>query len=158
MNRACFTKNTNLHEQNQHASSIRPLKNNFVRMKSTYYLITFFFVLFSFNSYAQNNAITITNLANGQEVSGSFIVKLDTVNITDYRIASYYMDNKFISNVNEAPFTFEFDSRDFENGKHELSVKVLLKNGIVEIDKVKININNAQPAYNLVVKNIKRYA
>jgi hypothetical protein len=33
MNRACFTKNTNLHEQNQHASSIRPLKNNFVRMK-----------------------------------------------------------------------------------------------------------------------------
>ena len=33
MNRACFTKNTNLHEQNQHASSIRPLKNNLVRMK-----------------------------------------------------------------------------------------------------------------------------
>jgi hypothetical protein len=50
MNRACFTKNTtelasstklNLHEQNQHASSpagagqaIRPLNNNFVRMKN----------------------------------------------------------------------------------------------------------------------------
>jgi hypothetical protein len=38
MNRACFTKNTNLHEQNQHASSIRPLKNNFVRMKKVIYL------------------------------------------------------------------------------------------------------------------------
>ena len=34
MNRACFSKIGNLHEQNQHASSIRPLKNNFVRMKS----------------------------------------------------------------------------------------------------------------------------
>ena len=41
MNRACFSKNANLHEQNQHASSpamagqaIRPLKNNFVRMKN----------------------------------------------------------------------------------------------------------------------------
>jgi len=35
MNRACFTKNINLHEQNQHASSIRPLENNFVRMKKS---------------------------------------------------------------------------------------------------------------------------
>jgi hypothetical protein len=33
MNRACLDQNTNLHEQNQHASSIRPLKINFVRMK-----------------------------------------------------------------------------------------------------------------------------
>ena len=42
MNRACLAKNTtelasssklNLHEQKQHASSIRPIKNNFVRMK-----------------------------------------------------------------------------------------------------------------------------
>ncbi|MCX6325135.1 MAG: amidohydrolase family protein, partial [Bacteroidia bacterium] len=33
MNRACLTKNANLHEQNQHASSIRPFKNNFVRIK-----------------------------------------------------------------------------------------------------------------------------
>jgi uncharacterized protein (TIGR02145 family) len=33
MNRACFFSNTNLHEQNQHASSIRPIKNNFVLMK-----------------------------------------------------------------------------------------------------------------------------
>ena len=40
MNRACLAKDTNLHEQEQHASSlptlqrdIRPIKNNFVRMK-----------------------------------------------------------------------------------------------------------------------------
>jgi hypothetical protein len=33
MNRACFSENANLHEQNQLASYIRPLKNNFVRMK-----------------------------------------------------------------------------------------------------------------------------
>jgi hypothetical protein len=33
MNRACLAKNANLHEQKQHASSIRPIKNNFVRMK-----------------------------------------------------------------------------------------------------------------------------
>jgi hypothetical protein len=45
MNQACFFQNTTkrkrlhecnnlyLHEQNQYAGSIRPLKNNFVRMK-----------------------------------------------------------------------------------------------------------------------------
>jgi hypothetical protein len=34
MNRARLTKNTQLHEQKRHASSIRPMKNNFVRMKT----------------------------------------------------------------------------------------------------------------------------
>ena len=33
MNRACFIQNTTLHVHNQHASCIRPLNNNFVRMK-----------------------------------------------------------------------------------------------------------------------------
>ena len=33
MNRACLGINKNLHEQNLNASSIRPIKNNFVRMK-----------------------------------------------------------------------------------------------------------------------------
>ncbi len=33
MNRACFTQNANLQEQNQRVSCIRPIKSNFVRMK-----------------------------------------------------------------------------------------------------------------------------
>jgi uncharacterized protein (TIGR02231 family) len=68
MNRACFTKNTtelasstklNLHEQNQHASSpagagqaIRPLKNNFVRMKKVF-AISIFIISALFNLTAQ---------------------------------------------------------------------------------------------------------
>jgi beta-glucosidase len=36
MNRACFTKNANMYDQNQHASSIRPLKINFERMKDSF--------------------------------------------------------------------------------------------------------------------------
>jgi uncharacterized protein (TIGR02145 family) len=52
MNRACLTKNTNLHEQKQHASSpasagqaIRPIKNNFVRMKKQFNLQLIFSVV-----------------------------------------------------------------------------------------------------------------
>ena len=55
MNRACFSKNANLHEQNQHASSpamagqaIRLLKNNFVRMKRIVALLfSVFFIIHS---------------------------------------------------------------------------------------------------------------
>jgi len=39
MNRACLAKSINLHEQNQHASSIRPIKNNFVLLKTIINLI-----------------------------------------------------------------------------------------------------------------------
>ena len=68
MNRACSTKDTtelasstklNLHEQNQHASSIRPIKNNFVRMKK--YL--FSFLLFSLATAGFCTTWTITNSA-----------------------------------------------------------------------------------------------
>jgi len=66
MNRACFSKNTtkrkrsperselNLHEQNRYASCIRPLKNNFVRMKITY-LIFFAICLFLVNCQSRND-------------------------------------------------------------------------------------------------------
>jgi len=38
MNKACFSKNTSLHEQKQHASCIRPFENNFVQMKISTYM------------------------------------------------------------------------------------------------------------------------
>ena len=48
MNRACLTKNATLHIQNQHASSIRPIKNNFVRMKNSISYLISFLLLFAF--------------------------------------------------------------------------------------------------------------
>lgn len=58
MNRACFHENTNLHEQNKHASCIRPLKINFVRMKSKLFIFIFL----------------IPVLLNGQEVLNEYII------------------------------------------------------------------------------------
>jgi hypothetical protein len=53
MNRACLIKNRNLHVQNQHASSIRPIKNNYVRMKNVN--VIFAGVLFFFLSIGANS-------------------------------------------------------------------------------------------------------
>jgi len=47
MNRACLTKNTNLHVQNQHASSIRPIKNNIIRMKAKFIILACIIAAFS---------------------------------------------------------------------------------------------------------------
>ena len=64
MNRACLTKNRNLHEQNQHASSpaeagqvIRPIKNNFVRMKKSL-LIALLFVLTVSFTFSKDYKVT----------------------------------------------------------------------------------------------------
>jgi len=123
----------------------------------TFYLTLFLVVIFSFNAFSQNE-LKIVNITENQEVAGSFIVKLDTLSIKNYRFVSYYMDDKFISNIYDSPFTFEFDTRDFENGKHEFSIKALNVDGIVIIDKVEIKINNKKPAYNFIIKDVKRFA
>jgi len=88
-------------------------------MKTTYYLIILLSVLFSFNAISQNE-LKINNIIKNQEVSGNLVVTLDTTNIKDYRFASYYMGDKFISTVYDSPFTIQFDTRDFENGNHQL--------------------------------------
>jgi starch-binding outer membrane protein, SusD/RagB family len=68
MNRACFSQNTILHEQNQHASCIRPIKNNFIRMKLSIRSIIVLIVslqLFSCKDFLEVETVgkvTITNL------------------------------------------------------------------------------------------------
>jgi len=125
-------------------------------MKAFYILTIVLSVLFS-SKVSSQDQLKINNITQNQEASGNLIVKLDTTNIKDYRFASYFMDDKFISNIYDPPFTFQFDTRDFENGKHEFSIKALHVDGIVNIDKVVIKINNNKPAFNLIVKDVKRF-
>ena len=61
MNRACLAKGTNLHEQKQHASSpayagqaIRPIKNNFVRMKRNFVFIIAVLITATLSSFDGN--------------------------------------------------------------------------------------------------------
>ena len=126
-------------------------------MNKVNYLLTLFPVLFSFTSFSQNE-LKINNITKNQEVSGNLVVKLDTVNIKDYRFASYYMDDKFLSTVYDKPFTLQFDTRDFENGNHTLFTKAFREDGIVDITKVEIKVSNVKPAYNLIVNNVRRFA
>jgi len=54
MNRACLAKNANVHEQKQHASSIRPIKNNFIRMNKGLLILTVVLIIPLVRLTAQN--------------------------------------------------------------------------------------------------------
>jgi K+-transporting ATPase KdpF subunit len=91
MNRACFFQNTtelasstqlNLHEQIQPASCIRPMKNNFVRMKA---LISNLFI-----GVVPITSINITDNTSGYAI-GAFIALL----ILGYLIYSLIKPEKF---------------------------------------------------------------
>ena len=126
-------------------------------MKKFNFLLIQVTVLFSFSAFSQNT-LKISNITENQEVSGNLVVKLDTTNIKDYRFISYYMGDKFLSTVYDSPFTIQFDTRDFENGKRQLSAKAFREDGIVDITNVEIKVSNKKPAFNLIVNNVRRFA
>lgn len=126
-------------------------------MKKSNFFVILFTGLFSFNAFSQSE-LNIVNITENQEVSGNLVVKLDTSTIKRYRIASYYVDDTFLSTIYDSPFTFQFDTRDFENGKHTLFIKASRVDGIVDIDQVEVKVNNTKPAFNLLVNNVRRFA
>lgn len=65
MNRACFYQNPNLHEQNKHASCIRPLKINCVRMKK--FLLISLLIISATLLNAQTKVDKLTALEQSQQ-------------------------------------------------------------------------------------------
>lgn len=127
-------------------------------MKPTSLFTTAFLcVFFSFTAFSQST-LKINNISKNQQVSGDLMIKLDTIKIKDYRFASYFVDDTFLSTVYSRPFTFQFDTRDFKNGKHTLHVKAFREDGIVDTDLIEINVSNAKPEINLIVNNVRRFA
>ena len=105
MNRACLIKNTNLHEKNQHASSlptvqagIRPIKNNFVRMKrNTLRIVSAFFLMIVVSCDEPETIVTNYVLPDG-----SILRKIEMRNL----------ENKFIMSSLKVPFDSTWTVRD----------------------------------------------
>jgi len=93
MNRACLTKNTNLHEQNQHASCIRPIKINFVRMKSkTFLMIAALFVLSFFSCSKDSSLMDQTSVDLADDNAVTDVAFEDVFNTVDN--ATIIMENQ----------------------------------------------------------------
>jgi hypothetical protein len=103
MNRACLTKNTNLHEQNQHASSIRPLKNNYVRMKKLILSsVALSAMLFLFNSCAKETKTEFTDEQKAtiqKEVKDQWDKQRSTIGQLNFDTWSEFVSNEFISGI-----------------------------------------------------------
>jgi len=71
MNRACLAKDVSLHEQKQHASSIRPIKNNFVRMKMTFTLILLALLVSTLSAQEKHDSTSVKKTKTGWNFGGA---------------------------------------------------------------------------------------
>jgi hypothetical protein len=124
-------------------------------MKTILFIIGAVLLLNPLSSFP-NQKLRIANISENQEVTGSVVVKLLADNLADYKKVSYCVDDHLIWNVYDAPFTIEFDSRDFENGVHELSVRGIHKSGLMHSDTVNIRIKNSMQDFNIVINNPRK--
>jgi TonB-linked SusC/RagA family outer membrane protein len=77
MNRACLAKCTNLHEKDQHASTIRPVKNNIVRMKKNEMTGTFYRMKQIRKLKLEGTMVALILLLNILTVQAGFFTKPD---------------------------------------------------------------------------------
>ncbi len=127
MNRACASQNANLHEQNQHASSIRPLKMNFVRMKSVLLLAAS--LLISASTYANsdsnetkkaNNSPSVTRIETGNALQIKGLV-VDQKNKETLAGAKVVVDGKKYYSDLDGNFTIA----GVKPGKYDLTVEMI---------------------------------
>lgn len=120
--------------------------------------IFIFLILFYLNlnkSYATPE-LKIDNISNKQKVSGSVMVKLKAENLSDFKKVSYCLNGQLLLNLYDAPFTMEWDSRDFENGTYELSIRGIHPNGVVLKDTKEVIIENPTQPFRIIIENPKK--
>ena len=120
MNRACLAKNTNLHEQKQHASSIRHIKNNFVRMKKTLLILLTYFIVLS--SSAQNNSWLVNT--NEKNINPSMIsanALLKQINGNIRLVLCKYDGNKLVQKNTFTDNTLKMPSSQWQSSIHQVN-------------------------------------
>ncbi len=125
-------------------------------MKSSIFIFLLSVFVLNFSSGQKRSTVSLVNLSNGQRVSGHVLVKLASGDLSTFRRVSYCLDDELISNIYDPPFTLDFDTRDFSNGEHTLSARVLTEGAIMALDTVNIIIKNENTGYNFIFQDPRR--
>lgn len=124
-------------------------------MKKIIFVLLILFIQTSFKTYAAAE-FKIANIKENQQVSGSVLVKLKADNLSDFKKISYCLNGRLLFNLYDEPFIMEWDSRDFENGTYELSVRGIHPSGIVLTDRKSIMIENPTQPFKIIIDNPKK--
>jgi hypothetical protein len=124
-------------------------------MKSIIISITLILCFSAGTKAGSDQPIMISNIRDGQELTGEVKVELAADDLQGYRWVTWCMDGNLVRNVYTAPFTLVFDSRDFKNGSHELSVRALSVAGPIHEHKMNVSISNASRPLNFIFENPK---
>lgn len=106
------------------------------KFRITFILLVFFLGLSTSLVNAQGESSWTINLRRnwgygaGSNIQGSMTLSLsgDLVSVTR---VEYFIDDQVLSDQNEAPFSFSFNTDNYEEGVHELHARVYTKNGEV---------------------------
>lgn len=106
------------------------------KSRITFILLVFFLGLSTSLVNAQGESSWTINLRRnwgygaGSNIQGSMTLSLsgDLVSITR---VEFFIDDQLLSDQNEAPFSFSFNTDNYEEGVHELHARVYTKNGEV---------------------------
>ena len=126
-------------------------------MKQVIPSIIVFLCLVTVNPGFSQSPVRISNIYQNQEIAGLVRVELSSKDLSAYRKVSWCMDGELVCNVYDPPFTAEIDTRDFSNGRHELSVRALRQDAPVDRAAVQLVINNGEIPLNFLVSAPRRY-
>jgi hypothetical protein len=79
----------------------------------------------------------------GAVVSGTTKIEVSVTSETEVKGVDYYVDENLLESVNEAPYSYDWDTTATENGAHSLSAKVRAKDRKDgELEAVSVTVKN----------------
>ena len=101
----------------------------------------------NFDAGPGSNDITIPNLqitipSGGQNLSERVSIPVTATDPSGIARIEYYIDNSLVGAATNAPFDWSLDTRNWNNGAHQLSVRAYDKAGNVSIAKYSVTFSN----------------
>jgi len=148
MNGACLAKNTNLHEQNQHASFIRHFNNNFVRMKRKLFLNLCLLTLFVFPVFGHGDKIGgHSKISDGSKENFGLFEDDKLIDITLRFDLTSYFRTKPKEEYLKANITFHLSETDSINSDIRLKTRGVFRNRYCHFAPIELNFKKADFGY-----------
>ena len=100
-------------------------------------------------SRAGYTQIEIQSPGGGSILSDVVTISVTSTNIEMMENVEFYIDDELINTDNTSPFSYQWDTREFENGGHTLEVKGYDVHNRVTSDAINVNISNPKWKLNI---------
>jgi len=108
-------------------------------------LFLFLITIRLFEKYTMPPKVSIVNLKNGQTISGVITIQVDASDNVGVAKVEFYIDNRKVGEDNESPYEFQWNTLDYPNKTHSLTVIAFDEAGNKSSVRINIIVNNTAP-------------